>query len=219
MLDPQWDLLVAAASPARVSADSLTIAKLVANQPRRLVPYVLCVRWHPDIPHVATAKAGELVRVETIEWTGGQIGNNDSAEDIKNVDLTCVRSGLKCWLDYSVYVLVYVSGVRFPPVTTLRLAAGAQPVRANPRRGFGRPGYAGCASCGPAAVTEIIRRMYELNQSCSPNASPVRTRPACYAPQVISSSLRSATSARYPVRHVLLTLALPCRPLSGAFNV
>jgi len=29
--------------------------------------------------------------VQTIDWTGGQIGDNDSAEDIKHVDLTCVH--------------------------------------------------------------------------------------------------------------------------------
>lgn len=27
----------------------------------------------------------------SVDWTGGQIGNNDSAEDIKNVDLTRVH--------------------------------------------------------------------------------------------------------------------------------
>ncbi|GLC40021.1 hypothetical protein PLESTB_001519800 [Pleodorina starrii] len=45
-------------------------------------------RWHPDIPPVAEAKVGDLLRVETIDWTGGQIKDDDSAEDIKNVDLS-----------------------------------------------------------------------------------------------------------------------------------
>ncbi|KXZ42714.1 hypothetical protein GPECTOR_122g455 [Gonium pectorale] len=40
-------------------------------------------RWHPDIPPVAEVKAGDLFRVETIDWTGGQIKDDDSAEDIK----------------------------------------------------------------------------------------------------------------------------------------
>jgi formamidase len=35
---------------------------------------------------------GELFRVETVDWTGGQIGDNDSAEDIKTVDLSQVRT-------------------------------------------------------------------------------------------------------------------------------
>lgn len=47
-------------------------------------------RWHPDIPHVCTAKEGELFRVETVDWTGGQIKDDDSAEDVKHVDLTQV---------------------------------------------------------------------------------------------------------------------------------
>ena len=29
-------------------------------------------RWHPDIPPVATVVEGEVFRVETIDWTGGQ---------------------------------------------------------------------------------------------------------------------------------------------------
>lgn len=49
-------------------------------------------RWHPEIPHVGEVKEGELFRVETIDWTGGQILDNDSAEDMKKVDLTAV-----CW--------------------------------------------------------------------------------------------------------------------------
>lgn len=49
-------------------------------------------RWHPDIPPVATVQPGEVFRVETIDWTGGQIKNDDSADDVKNVDLTQVRT-------------------------------------------------------------------------------------------------------------------------------
>ena len=33
-----------------------------------------------------------LCAVETIDWTGGQIANDDSADDVKNVDLTQVRT-------------------------------------------------------------------------------------------------------------------------------
>ena len=43
-------------------------------------------------PHqVGTVKEGDLFRVETVEWTGGQIKDDDSAEDVKTVDLTKVR--------------------------------------------------------------------------------------------------------------------------------
>lgn len=48
-------------------------------------------RWHPDIPMVATVKPGDEFRVECMDWTGGQIGNDDNARDIQDVDLTKVH--------------------------------------------------------------------------------------------------------------------------------
>lgn len=48
-------------------------------------------RWHPDIPMVAWVKPGAEFRVECIDWTGGQIKNDDSATDVKIVDLTKVH--------------------------------------------------------------------------------------------------------------------------------
>ncbi|KAJ7544559.1 hypothetical protein O6H91_09G082800 [Diphasiastrum complanatum] len=48
-------------------------------------------RWHPDIPPVAVVQEGELFRVETVDWTGGQIHDNDSAEDVKIIDLSTVH--------------------------------------------------------------------------------------------------------------------------------
>lgn len=45
-------------------------------------------RWHPEIPPIATQKTGQLFRLEAIDWTGGQIKNNDSADDVRDVDLT-----------------------------------------------------------------------------------------------------------------------------------
>jgi formamidase len=32
-----------------------------------------------------------VFRVETVDWTGGQIKNDDCADDVKHVDLTQVR--------------------------------------------------------------------------------------------------------------------------------
>ncbi len=46
-------------------------------------------RWHPDVPVVASVKSGEEFRVETIDWTGGQIKNDDSANDVRDCDLIC----------------------------------------------------------------------------------------------------------------------------------
>jgi len=48
-------------------------------------------RWHPDIPMVATVKPGDDFIVECVDWTGGQIANNDSADDVRDVDLTKVH--------------------------------------------------------------------------------------------------------------------------------
>mmetsp|Transcript_17104 Transcript_17104/g.19788 ORF Transcript_17104/g.19788 Transcript_17104/m.19788 type:complete len:472 (-) Transcript_17104:170-1585(-) len=48
-------------------------------------------RWHPDIPSVAAVEEGEIFRVECVDWTGGQIKNDDSSDDIKNVDLSQVH--------------------------------------------------------------------------------------------------------------------------------
>ena len=47
---------------------------------------VLHNRWHPDIPIVAWVKPGDQFRVECVDWTGGQISDDDSAHDIKVVD-------------------------------------------------------------------------------------------------------------------------------------
>lgn len=44
-------------------------------------------RWHPDIPVAATVKPGQDFRIECREWTDGQIGNNDSANDVRDTDL------------------------------------------------------------------------------------------------------------------------------------
>ena len=44
-------------------------------------------RWHPDIPPAATVQPGSSIRVECREWTDGQIGNNDSANDVRDVYL------------------------------------------------------------------------------------------------------------------------------------
>ncbi|WP_018876595.1 formamidase [Thioalkalivibrio sp. ALE31] len=48
-------------------------------------------RWHPDIPMAVHVKPGDEFRLECCDWTGGQIGNNDSANDIRDVDLTKVH--------------------------------------------------------------------------------------------------------------------------------
>jgi formamidase len=48
-------------------------------------------RWHPDIPIVVWVKPGDDFKIETYDWTGGYVQNNDSADDIRDVDLTTVH--------------------------------------------------------------------------------------------------------------------------------
>lgn len=48
-------------------------------------------RWHPDVPAYASVKPGTIFKMETHEWTGGQVKNDDNADDIRNVDLTQIH--------------------------------------------------------------------------------------------------------------------------------
>ena len=68
--------------------------KLISVDPKKL-PWdqetPLHNRWHPDIPPVAKVSEGECFRVECVDWTGGQIKNDDSSDDVKNVDLSQVH--------------------------------------------------------------------------------------------------------------------------------
>src|SRR5579864_2476028 len=48
-------------------------------------------RWHPDVPIVEWVKPGEDFVMETYDWTGGFIKNNDSADDVRDIDLSIVH--------------------------------------------------------------------------------------------------------------------------------
>jgi formamidase len=48
-------------------------------------------RWHPDIPMVAWVKPGDDFIVETYDWTGGFIKNDNSADDVRDIDLSIVH--------------------------------------------------------------------------------------------------------------------------------
>jgi len=67
-----------------------TALKVDLDKPADQQPY-LHNRWHPDVPSCGDIKNGEVVKIECVDWTGGQIKNNDSADDVKNVDLTKVH--------------------------------------------------------------------------------------------------------------------------------
>src|SRR5271170_3878168 len=40
-------------------------------------------RWHPDVPIIAWVKPGEDFVMETYDWTGGFIKNNESADVVR----------------------------------------------------------------------------------------------------------------------------------------
>lgn len=44
-------------------------------------------RWHPDIPAAASTDPGTDFRMECLDWTNGQVRNDDSADDIRDMDL------------------------------------------------------------------------------------------------------------------------------------
>jgi len=44
-------------------------------------------RWHPDIPFNATVSPGDDFRIECLDWTGGQIRNDDNAKDVRDCNL------------------------------------------------------------------------------------------------------------------------------------
>jgi formamidase len=48
-------------------------------------------RWHPDIPAVASARPGDSFRLECLDWTDGQISDDDDAGDIRDVALERVH--------------------------------------------------------------------------------------------------------------------------------
>ena len=43
------------------------------------------------VPSCASIKNGEVVKIECIDWTGGQIKNDDCADDMRDIDLTRVH--------------------------------------------------------------------------------------------------------------------------------
>ena len=44
-------------------------------------------RWHPDIPAAASVRPGDVFRIECKDWTDGQVRNDDSANDIRDMVL------------------------------------------------------------------------------------------------------------------------------------
>ncbi len=68
-----------------------TIIGVDLRKPPTDQPVPVHNRWHPEIPPVASVRPGAVFRVECLDWTGGQIQNSDSANDVRDVDLTQVH--------------------------------------------------------------------------------------------------------------------------------
>ena len=61
---------------------------MVRTSPRNHI--ILDLSGHA-VPFCGTIKNNEIVKIECVDWTGGQIGNNDSADDMRHVDLTKIH--------------------------------------------------------------------------------------------------------------------------------
>lgn len=68
-----------------------TLIKVDLSKTPNHQPMPLHNRWHPDIPAIVAVHPGEEFIVECIDWTGGQIKNNDSANDVRDIDLSLVH--------------------------------------------------------------------------------------------------------------------------------
>ncbi len=73
----------------KTKTDVLVPVDLIKSPEMQPVP--LHNRWHPDIPAAATVDPGTKFRMECLDWTGGQIKNDDCANDIRDVDLNKVH--------------------------------------------------------------------------------------------------------------------------------
>lgn len=76
------------------STPRLVVSIDLKKKPREQVP-PLHNRWHPEIPPVAEVETGQLFRVEMVDWTGGAIQDNNSAIDVKTLNLSTVSINLK----------------------------------------------------------------------------------------------------------------------------
>lgn len=64
-----------------------TVYEVDTDAPIDEQPDPVVNRWHPDVPPAASMKPGEKVRIECLDWTGNQVVNDDSANDIRDMRL------------------------------------------------------------------------------------------------------------------------------------
>jgi len=68
-----------------------TLIEVDVSKPAEEQADVIHNRWHPDIPMARQVKPGDEFRIQCLDWTGGQIADDDSASDIRDVDLSKVH--------------------------------------------------------------------------------------------------------------------------------
>lgn len=68
-----------------------TLIRVDINKAPEQQSEVIHNRWHPDIPMAVMVKPGDEFRIQCLDWTGGQIANNDNANDVRDVDLSQVH--------------------------------------------------------------------------------------------------------------------------------
>lgn len=64
-----------------------TIFEVDVDAPIDEQPDPIVNRWHPDVPPAASVEPGDKFRVECLDWTGNQVVNDDSANDIRDMRL------------------------------------------------------------------------------------------------------------------------------------
>lgn len=86
-------------------------------------------RWHPDIPAAAEVRPGDEFRIECKDWTDAQIGNNDSANDIRDVvlDHNHMLSGPVAVAGAEPGDLLVIDYLDLGPVHTIETGAGDAP--------------------------------------------------------------------------------------------
>ena len=43
-------------------------------------------RWHPDSPSIGSIEAGRSYKVQCLDYSGGQIKNDDDVQDVKDLN-------------------------------------------------------------------------------------------------------------------------------------
>ncbi|MFC6837669.1 formamidase [Halomarina ordinaria] len=68
-----------------------TMIEIDLDSPPDEQPTPVHNRWHPDVPAAVSVDPGTRMRVECLDWTGGQISDDDNANDVRDVELQQVH--------------------------------------------------------------------------------------------------------------------------------